>query len=304
MDSVAKRGKYLMFRLIINVIFSCLLCVSSVFAGQDSLLVEGFENLDGWKTGGQKEISFDLSDEHVKEGQHSMHLHVEIDHEHADAEKKPKYLMGWPSVTKLYEPSIDLSSYDFLEFDIYFESERHLDPDFAINTIIKDSKGRTFYRTTFIDLRDRKWAHEKLCIRDIKAAGDFGDLHFFLSESVYDHGDVIDFYIDNLRATRASDYQPPEVEPVRHLVAKSDAALLWFEGSARKVMRAEQLSIMGAIDGVIKMSAARNETEAIQLVVRPMLEAGVGQERPDGAGRSKNFGGKYLLEPGLLRASA
>jgi hypothetical protein len=46
-------------------------------------------------------------------------IHVEIDHEHKDAEEKPKYPMGWPSVTKEYKPSIDLPGYNFLELDIY-----------------------------------------------------------------------------------------------------------------------------------------------------------------------------------------
>lgn len=283
-----------MLRAFMITCFILLLNSSSVFAQSDSMLVEGFESLDGWRTGGQKEISYDLSDKHTKEGRHSLHLHVEIDHEHKDAEEKPKYPMGWPSVTKEYEPGIDLSGYDFLEFDMYYESERRLDPDFAIHIIIKDSKGRAFYRTTFIDLRDRKWAHEKLCIRDIPNAGDFGHLHFFLSEGVYDHGDVIDFYIDNLRVTKASGYQPPEMKPVRHLVAESEAVLVWVEGSARKIMRTEKLSLTGTEDHVVRMSAARNETEAIQLVVRPMVEGGVGQVSlavgdltgPDGAGIS------------------
>ncbi len=266
-----------MRNLLAVIFFMYLLCISSVFAQQDSILVEGFENLDGWKTGGQKEISFDLSDKHVKEGQHSLHLHVEMDHEHKDAEEKPKYPMGWPSVTKEYESGMDLSGYDFLELDIYFESERRLDPDFAIHIIVKDSKGRAFYRTTFIDLRDGKWAHEKLCIRDVSGAADFGNLHFFLSEGTYDHGDVIDFYIDNLRATRASDYRPPEVKPIRHVVAESDTVLLWMEGSARKIMRTEALDPIGQEDPVVRMSSARNETEAVQLVVRPMIEGGVGQ---------------------------
>jgi hypothetical protein len=185
--------------------------------------------------------------------------------------------MGWPSVKKEYEPGVDLSEYDFLELDIYFESERRLDPDFAIHIIIKDSKGRGIYRTTFIDLRDREWAHEKLCIRDVPGARDFGNLHFFLSEDAYDHGDVIDFYIDNLRATKATDYQPPETKPVRHLIEESDDALLWMEGSARKIMRTEQVDLPGPADPVVKMWAARNETEAVQLVVRPLAEGGVGQ---------------------------
>jgi hypothetical protein len=69
-----------MRRLVVVTFFAYLLCVSSVFAQQDSMLVEDFESLDGWKTGGQKEIGFDLSNKHVKEGQHSLHLHVEMDH--------------------------------------------------------------------------------------------------------------------------------------------------------------------------------------------------------------------------------
>ena len=43
-----------MRRLIVVTFFAYLLYVSSVFAQQDSMLVEGFESLDGWKTGGQK----------------------------------------------------------------------------------------------------------------------------------------------------------------------------------------------------------------------------------------------------------
>ncbi len=252
-----------------------LLCVSSLSA-QDSILVEGFETLDGWSTGGQKEISFELSDAHVKEGKHSLHLHVEIDHQHAEAVEEVKYPMGWPSVTKLYEPGIDLSEYDFLEFDIYFESERRRDPDFAINIIVKDSKRKGIYSAPFIDLRDHKWAHEKLCIRDVPTAADFAYLHFFLSESVYDHGDVIDFCIDNLRATKAGHYWPPETAPVRHPVVRSEAAVLWMEGPARKIMRTEDVDLSAKPDPVVKMWAARNETEAVQLVVRPLVEGGVG----------------------------
>jgi hypothetical protein len=244
--------------------------------GQE-LLVEGFETADGWRTGGQDEISFDLSGEYVTEGERSLHLHIEIDHENAEAVREVKYPMGWPSVTKEYETGIDLSDYDFLEFDVYFESERRRDPDFAMHVIIKDGEGRGLYRTTLIDVRDRKWAHEKLCIRDIPTAGDYAYLHFSLSESCYDHGDVIDFYIDNLRATKDAGYRPPAVRSVRHPVARSEAAVLWAEGPARKIMRTEEVDLSGPVDPIVQMEAARNETEAVQLVVRPLAENGVGE---------------------------
>ena len=265
----------MMRSLLLAIVAACLASVSYCLA-QD-LLVEGFESLDGWRTGGQKEISFGLSDKHVKEGRHSLHVHVEIDHENAEEVREVKYPMGWPSVTKEYQPGIDLSQYDFLELDIYFESQRRVDPDFAISITVRDSEGRGIYRTTLIDLRDRKWVHERLCIRDVPTADDFADLHFFLSESCYDDGNVIDFYIDNLRATKATDYRPPHVVPVRHPVVKSDAAVLWMEGSCRKIMRTEEVDLSGPVDPVVSISAARNETEAVQLVVRPLVQGGLGQ---------------------------
>ena len=84
------------------------------------LLLDGFEDLQGWETGGQKEISLSQSEHHVIEGKHSLHLHVAIDHEKGESIKKVKYPMGWPSVRKTYDPSIDLSTYDFLEMDLLF----------------------------------------------------------------------------------------------------------------------------------------------------------------------------------------
>jgi len=54
-----------------------------------------------------------------------------------------------------------------------------------------------------IDPRRGKWVHGEFCIRGIPAARRFAWVSFRLSESWYDDGAVIDFRIDNLRATRA-----------------------------------------------------------------------------------------------------
>ncbi len=258
------------------IVVMLVVSVPLVFA-QDSLLVEGFETLDGWETGGQKEVSFDLSDQHVKEGKHALHIHVEIDHKNGEDVGGVKYPMGWPSVRKEYETPVDVSAYDFLEFDVYFESQRGVDPDFGMNVTVRNAEEHGIYRATLIDLRHGKWAHEKLCIRDIATADDLAWVSFWLSESTYDDGAVIDFYIDNLRATKAADYQPPEVVPVRHPVVKADFATLWLEGPTRKIMRADEVDLSGPVDPVVSMSSARNETEAVQLVVRPLTEGGVGE---------------------------
>jgi len=246
-------------------------------ASSQERLIDDFETLDGWRTGGQKEASLKLNSRWVKRGKRSLHFHVEIDHQNAEAVKKVKYPMGWPSITKEYETPIDVSDYDFLEFDVAFTSHRKRDADFALHVTIKDSQGKGIYGAPLIDLRHGKWAHEKLCIRDVPAAKGLASVHFFLSESAYDHGDVVDFYIDNLRATRAAGYQPPEVRPVRRPLARSAAAVLWMEGSCRKVMRTEEVDLSGVADPLVSLSAARNETEAVQLVVRPLGKGGVGK---------------------------
>ncbi len=278
-----------MHRLSGPICLLCALCSLSVFAQE--LMVDDFETARGWKTGGQKEISFELSDAHVKHGKHSLHVHVEIDHQNAEEIKAVKYPMGWPSAKKQYDASLDLSQYDFLELDIYFESRRAVDPDFALNITASDSNKHTIYRTTFIDLRHGKWAHEKLCLREVGNADDLRHISFWLSESSYDDGDVIDFYIDNLRATKAADYRPPATVPVRRPLTKSDSAVLWLEGPTRKIRRTEQVDLSANPRPVVNLSAARNETEGVQLVLRPLIEGGVGEvsvevgelRGPDGA---------------------
>ncbi len=269
-----------MYRAIAFVI--CLLPPCHV-AAQEALLIDGFEdpNPELWETGGQKEVSFGFDGEHVLEGKQALHIHVEIDHHDVKFVEGESYPMGWPSVDGSYEPPLDLSGYDFLEFDVYFESADGEDPDFALNVTTYDDQEATIYRTTLIDLRHGQWAHERLCIRDLQRAQAFGGVHYWLSESTYEHGDVIDFWIDNLRATRAEDYQPPEPSLVRQAVAEPDFATLWMEGPARKVMRAEEISPVADADHVVRMSAARNETEAIQLVVTPRGDEGVGEVSVD-----------------------
>ncbi len=241
------------------------------------LLIDGFESADGWRTGGQKEIRFDLSGLHVKQGGKALHLHVEIDHKNAEEVGKVKYPMGWPKVSRQYPKPIDLSSYDFLEFDVYFHSRDGVDPDVAMHAAFMDSDGREFYRKNLVNLRHGKWAHEKLCIRALPGAADFRALRFTISESMYDDGSVIDFYIDNLRATKAVGYEPPPMRPVRRPLVQTDAALLWFEGPCRKVQRAEKPQFTAAPNPVVRMAAARNETEAVQLVLRPLATKGVGR---------------------------
>lgn len=81
-------------------------------------VIDSFEDIAGWKTGGQKEVRFELSDKHVKQGGHSLRMHVGIDHHQAKEVKKQKYPMGWPALRKSYGTPVGLSDCDFIDFCI------------------------------------------------------------------------------------------------------------------------------------------------------------------------------------------
>ncbi|MCD6505713.1 DUF4091 domain-containing protein [Candidatus Poribacteria bacterium] len=241
-----------------------------VSSAQRDLMVEDFETLDGWQTRGE-EISIDLDGSHVRTGQRCLHIHLEVNHDNG---------MGWPAATKTYENPIDLSDFQFVEFDIYFESERGRDPDFAMHVTLKDDQGREIYRTTLIDLRHRRWSHERFCIAGIPGAARLSTLHLWFSEDTYDHGDIIDIYVDNFRATEA----PPRPElpsfdlpPTRGLLASSPAAKVWLAEPVEKVLRKTPIPT-AHLQGLI-LSGARNEYLSAQLVLTPQTERGIGTVR-------------------------
>ncbi len=255
------------------------LLVALPMASGQELLIDGFEdvNQELWETGGQKEVSFGFDGEHVIEGEQALHIHVEIDHHDVEHIEGKSYPMGWPSVRGHYEPQPDLREYDFLEFDVYFESSRGVDPDFALNMTAFGPEEKHMYPGRLTDLRHGEWAHEKLCIRDLDRREALTKVHWWLSESSYQDGEVIDFWVDNFRATKAADYSPPEVSPVRHAVHRSDVATLWMEGPTRKILRAEEVDLADGADSTVSISTARNETEAVQLVLSTDAETGLGE---------------------------
>ncbi|MBN1676359.1 MAG: sigma-70 family RNA polymerase sigma factor [Kiritimatiellae bacterium] len=251
--------------------------IQAARAPYEGLLIDDFETLDGWKTGAQKEASFRQSRQWVKRGRHALNFRVAVDHHDAETVGAKKYPMGWPSVRKQYSQPIDLSGYDFVEFDVYFTSSLRKDPDFALNVTLKDGDGRHIYGTCLTDLRQGRWSHEQLCIRGLPWAAGFQNLSFWLSESSYDHGEVADFFIDNVRATQAGHYRPASPEPVRRLLKETETAILWLEGPTTKIQASEEVSFSGAADPVVRLAAARNEREAVQVVLRPRAAPGLGE---------------------------
>lgn len=244
-----------------------------VCAGPASLMVEDFETLQGWQTRG-KEISISLDRARARTGSYCLHIHLEVDHKDGNEQ----YPMGWPAATRTYEKPFDLSGWQFVEFDVFFESRRGRDPDFAMHVTLKDDHGHDVYRTMLIDLRHGKWSPERFCIAGLPGAGRLATLHFWFSEDTYDHGDVIDIYIDNLRATKAPRRPAPptfDLPPARGLLGSTAEAKLWLAEPVEKVLRRAPAPT-NALRG-IALSGARNEYVSAQLVLTPRIEGGAGR---------------------------
>ncbi|MCD6351298.1 MAG: DUF4091 domain-containing protein [Armatimonadetes bacterium] len=231
-------------------------------------MVEDFESLDAWRTR-DKEISISLDQAHARTGKSCLHLRMAVDLKNGDT----KYPMGWPAATKTYAEPIDLAGWQFLEFDLYFNSSLHRDPDFAMHVTLRDEKGRTFYRTTLTDLRQGKWAHERLCIAGMPNLR-LGELHLWFSEETYDHGEIVDIYVDSLRATRApARPKLPDFSagPTRGVLASGPRAKLWLAEPVEKVLR--KAAPPTARLKRLRLAGARNEYVSAQVVLQPAAEA-------------------------------
>jgi hypothetical protein len=296
-----------------NGLFFCsiLLITTFVFASSGELPIDNFEVLSGWKVRGIDDLTVKLSKKYVKQGKKSLLFHVGVDHKHnndrntikpslyknfeADnniyySARKNENLIGWASLINNYHFNVSLNSYDFLEFDIFFEGINGIDPDFSINLMLKDRNDETLYRTTLINLRNGRWAKQKLSIRDIPGLEDFVRLHFFVSESDYNHGDSLNFYIDHLRATKELIENSSIVSPLEennmasfnenstaNLIYNTDGLMIWTEGSCRKIYRNNVENFSKKLENAsLELSAAQNETEAGQIILFPKKKGGVG----------------------------
>jgi len=136
---------------------------------------------------------------HAKHGDTSLRLHIDVNWETGEK----NYPIGWPRMYRDWpQTPQDWSRYDYLDFSIFTESSRPKLPDNPLGLIVKGEKGRKVITRELSELRPGEWTDFRLPLAGVPDLPTMTGFGFYISESNYKHGDVLDFWIDNISLVR------------------------------------------------------------------------------------------------------
>ena len=161
---------------------------------------------------------------HSREGR-AMRFHIDVDH----FEGEPNYPIGWPrTYLPISEELRDWSSWDFVEFWIYADTSRENLPLTPIGIIIRCPDRNSSFGMTLSEVSKGDWAQYRIPVADLPNPADVTAVQFHIAESNYNHGDVLDFWIDDLVLLR---YAEPTVITMQPLsfAQYADAPVLRVE---------------------------------------------------------------------------
>ncbi len=174
-------------------------------ANQERLVLDDMENISAWTTDTPVETTLSASEEHVKQGRHSLKFGNVVDYTRGEK----NYPIGWPrtrkNLAKIHRT--DWSSYDFFECWIYCDTSRVALPSTPVGLGFNHtSSGRR--RASSFSLKEVKkdqWVKIVIPISKLLDPKDVQSVQFHISESDYKHHDRVDFYIDDMVLTRYID---------------------------------------------------------------------------------------------------
>lgn len=151
-----------------------------------------------------------------------MHFHVDVNHETG----QPDYPIGWPrTYLPVPEGDRDWRAWDFIEFRVYADTSRERLPHTPLGFIVRSPDKPNSYHITVDEAAKGQWAHVRIPIADMPDPAECTAVQFFVAESNYQHGDVLDFWIDDLALLRYAEPTIVAMEPSAR-VLYSDAATI------------------------------------------------------------------------------
>jgi hypothetical protein len=129
----------------------------------------------------------------------SMRFHIDVNHETG----QPDYPIGWPR-TYITVPAEarDWQKWDFVEFRLYADSSREKLPNTPLGFIVRSPNKANSYQRSVDEVRKDQWVHVRIPTSEMPNPAECTAIQFYVSESNYQHGDVLDFWIDGLALLR------------------------------------------------------------------------------------------------------
>jgi len=189
------------------------------------------------------EATVSTSDQHADLGGTSMLFHIDVDH----FAGQPDYPIGWPRTGRdIPEEQRDWTGYDFLELVIHSETSREALPRTCLGLILYTPDKPNAYNRTLDELRKGETTTIVIPTSEIPRHEDVTRIQLFISESNYAHGDVLDFYIDDIALTR---YAEPFISGVKALqsIAFSDVTHLGVQFRLLGVAEGQKATVTGRL---------------------------------------------------------
>ncbi len=198
----------------------------------EALTIADGDSAEGWNVA---EATMTPSGTHAREGK-ALNFHIDVDH----TTGQPDYPIGWPrTYHNNPEDQRDWSQWDFLDFSLYADTSREKLPGTPLGLILRCPDRAGSWSRTLSEATKGEWVHFRFPLADIPNISNCTAIQFFISESNYKHGDVVDFYVDELALLRYAEPTIVSLRPLQGLVY-GDADSLRIEVDVSGMKEAER----------------------------------------------------------------
>ncbi|HJN14965.1 MAG TPA: hypothetical protein QGH10_05735 [Armatimonadota bacterium] len=205
----------------------------------ERMSIEGGAGAGDWTTA---EADATTSDLHAELGDESLLLHIDVNHETGEI----KYPIGWPRIyLDIPEELRDWQGYDYLELSVHTESSRDDLPSKGLGMILYTPDKARQYQRNLTELTVGETSSIVIPLSEIARHGNVTRMQFYISESEFKHGDVLDFFIDDIALTRFAEPALSEVVALQS-IAYDDAEHLGVK-----------FRLLGLAQGEVAQVAAR-----------------------------------------------
>lgn len=241
----------IIYPLMILLIASALVCAQDDEPPMEALVLADGDSDSVWVPA---EATMEPDAEHAREGR-AMHFHIDVNHETG----QPDYPIGWPrTYVEVPDDLQDWSNWDFIDFWLYAETSREEFPDTALGFIVRSPDRNSQWQTT-LHPEKGEWTHYRFELSNVPNLPETTEVQFYISESNYNHGDVLDFWIDDLKLLR---YAEPTIINMRPLnrVQYADTDVVRVEVELTGMDEGETAEVLARLvcnDSAVRQSSAR-----------------------------------------------
>ncbi len=253
----------------------------------EKLVLADGENGAKWNSA---EATMEPDATHARSGK-AMRFHVDVNH----LTGEPAYPIGWPrTYTSVPAEKQDWSKWDFLDFWVYSDSSRDELPKTPLGLIVRSPDRQQSFHEHLTAVKKGEWTHYRFPVAKMPVPMQCTAVQFVIAEADYAHGDVVDFWIDDLALLRYAEPTLLGIRPQRQVIY-ADAATLRVEVELTGVDDGKTVEVDVALrrDGQTVASTTARLPSGIASVVLPLKATEPGPYEVEAiiAGSPRTLGG-------------